>query len=83
MFQLSQQIISNYNDKTALSLIYATKTLEEMAFVEDLAKYDAKGKLNFYPVIENIDIKNWKFGSGFINEEMIESLMPVPNGKFN
>ncbi len=80
MCQLAQHIISNYSDNTAISLIYAAKTLSEMVFLDDLVKLNSKGKVNFYPVVENVEVKNWNFGTDRITKDMIESLMPVPNG---
>jgi cytochrome-b5 reductase len=80
MFQLIQKITSSRKDNTAVSLIYCIKNIEEMSFGEDLIKFDRKGKISFYPVVENIDSADWMFGKGKVNEDMIFNYMPDPSG---
>jgi len=80
MFQLIQKIITT-RDNTAVSLIYCTKSIDEMSFGEDLIKFDRKGKLSFYPVVENVESANWAFGKGKVDQEMIFNYMPDPAGK--
>ncbi len=82
MFQLIQKIILTRGDNTGLSLIYCTKFIEEMAFCEDLVKYDRSGKLSFFPVVETAESSNWYWGKGFVSEEMINDYMPSPKGLF-
>lgn len=83
MFQIIQKIVNSKftENKIGLSLIYATKSLEEMAFCEDLVNYDAKGKISFFPVVEMLNTSNWVYGSGLITSEMLVNLLPSPNGK--
>jgi NAD(P)H-flavin reductase len=81
MFQLINKVLTNKSDKTALSLIYATRHPDEICFIDDLVKYDIKGRFHFYPVCNVVD-NNWKFGSGIIQPYMIDNLMPVSSGKF-
>ncbi len=81
MFQLLQKILSNRNDHTAISLIYCTKLIEEMSFTEDLINFDMKGKLSFYPVVENPETNNWLYGKGKVCEEVINDYMPSVNDK--
>jgi NAD(P)H-flavin reductase len=85
MFQLIQLIAnSNFLERnTGISLIYATKIVEDIAFLEDLANYDAKGKISFFPVVEMPNSDNWNYGTGLITTEMVHNLMPSPNGKIN
>lgn len=82
MFQLIQSITNSKltDKKLGVSLIYATKILEDMAFLEDLANYDAKGKIAFFPVVEIPSTENWNYGSGLISPAMIHNLMPSPKG---
>lgn len=83
MFQLIQSIVNSKftEKKIGISLIYATRILEDMAFLEDFVTYDAKGKISFFPVVEYSNLEKWNFGTGLISPEMILNLMPSPNGK--
>ena len=56
-------------------------TQEEIAFCHDLVEYDKQGKLYFFPVIEEVNIKNWFFGRGRINTEILQNYLPSANGK--
>jgi NAD(P)H-flavin reductase len=82
MFQLIQSITnSKLNEKKlGVSLIYGTRILADMAFLEDLANYDAKGKIAFFPVVEMPSTENWVYGTGLISPAMIVNLMPSPKG---
>jgi cytochrome-b5 reductase len=81
MFQLINKIVTS-RDPTALSLIYATKFIEDIAFCEDLINFDRSGKLSFFPVVETPNASKWLYGSGRVNEEMISNYMPSPKGLF-
>jgi NAD(P)H-flavin reductase len=81
MFQLIQKVLATRNDNSALSLIYCTKTIEDITFGEDLIKLDRKGKISFYPTVENLEINNWAFGKGKVTEDMIHNYMPSPTDK--
>ena len=50
IFQLIRKISSTKKDDTAISLIYASKSVEELAFCHDLIEYDKKGKIYFKKV---------------------------------
>jgi len=76
MFQLVRKIATNNNDATAISLIYASKTVEELTFCNDLSEFEQKGKLYFYPVVENVEISNWAFGKGMISKEILFHYLP-------
>lgn len=82
MFQLIQSIVNSKftEKKIGISLIYATRILEDMAFLEDLVTHDAKGKICFFPVVEFSSTEKWNFGTGLISSDMIMNLMPSPNG---
>jgi cytochrome-b5 reductase len=82
MFQIIQKVANSTFDRTGLSLLYATNTIEELAFLDDLIKYDKKGKLNFYPIVNTPNSDKWMYGSGKINEDMIKYYMPDPKGNF-
>lgn len=75
IFQLIQKVAST-RDHTALSLLYATQYIDDMSFCEDLVKFDSKGKLNFFPIVEHPNSEKWIYGTGYINEEMIDNYMP-------
>ena len=81
MFQLIQKIIST-KENTGMSLIYCAKSIEDLAFCEDLVKYDRSGRLTFYPVVETANVSNWMYGVGRLNPSMIEKYMPSPKGNF-
>ena len=83
MFQLINAVLDSsfFEKKIGMSLLYAAKTLEEMSFLEDLANYDLKGKVNFFPVLEYPNSNNWNYGTGKITPEMIYNLMPDAKGK--
>jgi cytochrome-b5 reductase len=80
LFQLIQKIVTTRADKTGVALIYCVKSIEDIAFCEDLINYDLKGRLSFYPVVENVDNETWNFGRGKLNEEIIFNYMPSPQG---
>jgi nitrate reductase (NAD(P)H) len=82
MFQMINRIHNLKGDRTAVSLIYATRHPDELCFADDLVKYDIKGRLHFYPVCNNVDSEKWKYGIGTIQPQLIDDLMPSPNGEY-
>jgi len=91
MFQIIQKINSISADKTAVSLLYLNYSIvfsyffniqSDVSFVEDLVKLDSKGKIFFYPIVENPEHSNWDYGVGQLTEEMIKNYMPDPYGNY-
>ncbi|CAG9322447.1 unnamed protein product [Blepharisma stoltei] len=73
-FQLIQNIIDNNEDIT-LSLVYGNRTEIDILLREKLEEFVNHGKLVVYYTLD-IPADGWKYGKGFINEEMLKKYMP-------
>ncbi|KAJ3275810.1 hypothetical protein HK104_003838 [Borealophlyctis nickersoniae] len=84
MYQLINRILSDPEDKTRISLIYANKSFEDILLRKDLDRlsqtHPNKFKV-FYTVEKPPKTGDWKGGVGFINEQMLRDHLPKGEGK--
>lgn len=76
-FQYIQYIIEKGED-ISLHLIFANKTEKDILLREDLEKFEATGKLHLYYTVSTSEA-NWRYATGYVNEEMILEHMPKPS----
>ncbi|KAK5658731.1 hypothetical protein OQA88_1540 [Cercophora sp. LCS_1] len=79
MYQLIRAIFNNPDDKTKVTLVFGNVTEEDILLKKELAKLE-----NTYPqrfrafyVLDNPP-KEWQGGSGFINKELLKTVLPEP-----
>ena len=78
MLQLIKEICKKADDDTKLALIYANQTEEDILLRDDIDVFAAKHQEQF-KAWYTLDrpAPTWKFGQGFVSEEMIkENLFP-------
>jgi cytochrome-b5 reductase len=79
MIQVIQRILSNSNDKTKVSLLFANVTEEDILLRKYLEKIVEKNPQQFkVHFVLDKPPKDWTQGSGFINETMLKTYMPAP-----
>ncbi|KAL4224696.1 NADH-cytochrome b5 reductase 3 [Mactra antiquata] len=80
MLQLIRQVLKDKDDKTSLWLLFANQTEEDILLrpeLEDLQQtYGDRFKL-WYTL--DRPPTDWKYSSGFINDEMIKNHLPAPD----
>jgi len=79
MIQVINTILSNPQDKTKVTLVFANIAPEDILLKERLdsfaKKYDKQFKV--YYVLEKPP-KNWNGGTGFVNEQILKTNLPPP-----
>lgn len=78
MFQVARHLLRNPNNKTEISLIYASKTRKDVLLGNELIELRTNHPL-FYPyfMVTNGE-RDWMGGVGHINKEVIKAIMPPP-----
>jgi len=83
MLQLIQAVLSDPEDKTTLSLLYANKTVGDIIVKEQLDTWakDSKGQFTVAYTLDNPPTDgSWKDQhSGFISADMINKTLPEPS----
>mmetsp|Transcript_26341 Transcript_26341/g.34256 ORF Transcript_26341/g.34256 Transcript_26341/m.34256 type:complete len:315 (+) Transcript_26341:102-1046(+) len=81
MLQVVNAVLSNPNDKSQLSLIYANKTEDDILVkteLDELAmKYPKQFHLHY--TLDNPVSADWPGSKGFVSQEMIETHLPPPS----
>lgn len=79
MLQVIKAILRDPSDKTEMSLIYANQTEDDILVRPELEELQAKypKRLKVWYTVDRPP-KNWKYSTGFINEEMIAEHLPGP-----
>ncbi|KAI9163092.1 NADH-cytochrome b5 reductase 1 [Paramyrothecium foliicola] len=80
MFQLIRAICENDRDTTEVSLIYANRTEEDILLRQQLDTYARKypKNLKVHYLLDNPPA-GWKFGSGFVTQDMMKEFFPAPS----
>jgi cytochrome-b5 reductase len=79
MYQVARAIFNNPDDKTKVTLVFANVTEEDILLKEEFAHLE-----NTYPqrfrafYVLDKPPKSWKGGKGFINKELLETVLPEP-----
>ncbi|APA09843.1 hypothetical protein SS1G_05932 [Sclerotinia sclerotiorum 1980 UF-70] len=82
MYQLARAIFNNPADKTKVTLVFANVTEEDILLkreFEDLENTYPQRFRAFY-VLDNPP-KSWKGGKGFINKELLKTVLPEPKSE--
>ncbi|KAJ3236988.1 hypothetical protein HDU81_010132, partial [Chytriomyces hyalinus] len=79
MLQIIERALSDPKDETKLSLLFANVSEEEIILRDHLDSLAAKYKerFNVYYTVDKPSAK-WTGGSGYINAEMLTSVLPKP-----
>lgn len=80
MFQLIKDICKNDQDTTQMSLLFANQTENDILLRQELEEY-AKNypeKLKVWFTIDKSVQPDWKYDTGFVNEDMLSKHMPAP-----
>uniref|UniRef100_A0A7S1BKY8 NADH-cytochrome b5 reductase n=2 Tax=Corethron hystrix TaxID=216773 RepID=A0A7S1BKY8_9STRA len=75
MLQLIKAVLRNPKDETTLSLLFANKSENDILLRDELETLVAKypEKINVHFTIEEAPASGWKYSTGYVNKEMIES----------
>jgi cytochrome-b5 reductase len=79
MLQIMRHIASNQpEDNTEVSLLFANQTEKDILCREEIEDLVAKsnGKFKVHYTLDKAP-ENWKYSTGFINQEMLEMTMPA------
>lgn len=79
MFQLLRAIFNNPADKTKVTLVFGNVTEEDILLKKELAKLENENPRRFraFYVLDNPP-KQWTGGQGFINKELLKTVLPEP-----
>jgi len=77
MLQVIRAILDNPNDKTELWLIFANQTEEDILLRKELESIP-KDRFHLHYTLDRPPAE-WKYSSGFINEEMCKNHLPSPS----
>lgn len=80
MFQVIRAVCEHDRDTTEISLIYANRTEEDILLREELDRFARRYPKNFkvYYMLDQPP-KDWKFGSGYVTQELMKEKLPAPN----
>jgi len=80
MFQLLEEILSNPDDKTEVTLIFANVSEDDILLKQELdAMQYNHDNFHVYYSIDKQKSKNWRGGVGFVSEEMLKDKLPPPS----
>ncbi|XP_047545847.1 NADH-cytochrome b5 reductase 2 isoform X1 [Vanessa atalanta] len=79
MLQLVRHICSDASDRTEMRLLFANQTEQDILLRDELEKYQREHPEQFklWYTIDRAD-EGWKYSTGFINDDMIESHLFPP-----
>jgi cytochrome-b5 reductase len=77
MFQVAQAVLSNPNDSTRVSLIFANVTEQDILLRQELETLQEQhGRLRIFFTLDKPP-QDWRFGSGFVSAEMMQQHLPA------
>lgn len=74
---MTQEIALSGDNNVGLSLIQESRTTEELYFEEDFVEIEQKGRLFYYPVVQQPP-DTWSFGKSPVSESHLKHFMPHP-----
>lgn len=79
MLQLARQVLTDKKDNSNLWLLFANQTEKDILVREELQELqeDNKDRFKLWYTLDRPE-EGWKYGSGFISEEMLRDNMPPP-----
>jgi cytochrome-b5 reductase len=80
MFQVIRAVCEHDRDTTEITLIYANRTEQDILLREELDTFARRYPKNFkvHYMLDNPP-EDWKFGSGYVTQELIEEKLPKPS----
>ena len=78
MLQVINAIFGNPDDKTEIWMIYANQTEEDILLRSTLESFPSDRFHLYYTLDRPPEGKGWKYGKGFITEEMCKANLPAP-----
>uniref|UniRef100_A0A0K0ECW1 NADH-cytochrome b5 reductase n=2 Tax=Strongyloides stercoralis TaxID=6248 RepID=A0A0K0ECW1_STRER len=80
LYQIIKSVLKNPNDMTKMYLLYANQSENDILLREEFDSF-AKDYPHKFSVWYTVDKANneWKYSTGFINEEMIKKYLPPPS----
>jgi len=81
MLQILENIITNPNDNTKVSLLFANRSTDDILLRERLDKYAETyaNKLKVYYTVDRVNDNSYKGFNGHINADMLRTTMPAPS----
>jgi cytochrome-b5 reductase len=77
MWQITQAILTNPNDRTRISLIFANVNEEDILLKKELDQLTKDDRFKVYYVLNNPP-QGWTGGVGFVTADMIRQHLPPP-----
>ena len=77
LLQVMRAVLKDPEDKTTISLIFANQTEEDILLRPELEECAKDPRVRIWYTLDR-PADGWKFGSGFINEDMIREHLPGP-----
>ncbi|KAJ4257980.1 hypothetical protein NW762_008117 [Fusarium torreyae] len=79
MFQVIRAICEHDRDTTEISLVYANRTEQDILLRDELDAFARRYPKNFkvYYLLDQPP-KNWKFGSGYVTQDLMKDKLPAP-----
>ncbi|KAI9208661.1 uncharacterized protein BJ171DRAFT_419559 [Polychytrium aggregatum] len=80
-YQLIKKILKDPSDNTQISLIYANRTEADILLRSELEFLTNKypDQIKVYHTVETGTTWSWKQGKGYINEKMVQQMVPSPD----
>lgn len=80
MYQLIRTIFANPADKTKVTLIFGNIAEEDILLKRELADLENEYPQRFraFYVLEKTPPRNWAGGEGYINKELLKTVLPEP-----
>merc|ERR1712146_462816 len=77
MLQVVEKILSDPDDKTKVSLIFANVEEKDIILKDQINYYASTGQLKFHYVLDKPPML-WSGGKGYVTPDMIKDYMPAP-----
>jgi cytochrome-b5 reductase len=82
MYQLIQGILKNPEDKTKITLIFGTNSVDEILFRENFAKYEKEFPNRFKATYTiSSPVENPPYSKGYITKELLQKVLTDRNEK--
>jgi len=77
MLQVIRHVLSDPNDTTQLSLLFANQTSNDILLMDELTECAKDPRFSVWYTIDRLaEGEEWKYSTGFISEDMIREHMP-------
>jgi cytochrome-b5 reductase len=81
MIQVIQAILSDPQDNTTISMLYANKTLDDIIIKAQLDEWSeqSQGQFTVHYTLDSPPEKDWSGYTGFVSDTMIQETLPPPS----